>query len=104
AARLATTLMPVALVKAALMSSTAFFIDAAANTVMVLSCAWAGVCAGSATSSAKRAIRAVRLNMAVLLGRQGAEPGDRKVDRPVGIAVPAVCGARAGRRGSLRGL
>ena len=37
-----TTLMPVCLVKAALMSSSAFFIEAAAKTVRVLSCAAAG--------------------------------------------------------------
>src|SRR4029078_1894346 len=71
AARLATALTPVALVKAALMSSMAFFIDAAANTVTVLSCA----CAGSAAMSANIKAMAAALSMAILLGRRCAEPG-----------------------------
>jgi hypothetical protein len=60
--------MPVAFVKAALMSSMAFFIDAAAKTVMVLSCASADFCMGSAAKMASRKARAGRLGMAFSSG------------------------------------
>src|SRR6202048_344051 len=63
AERLITTLMPVVLVKAASMSSSAFFIDTAAYTVTVLSCA----CAGRAAVRAKSSARAVHLSMAILM-------------------------------------
>src|SRR6202045_967318 len=61
--RLIATLMPVVLVKAASMSSSAFFIDTAAYTVTVLSCA----CAGRAAVRAKSSARAVHLSMAILV-------------------------------------
>src|SRR5262245_21628979 len=74
--------MPVALVKAALMSSSAFFIEAAAKTVSVLSCAAEG-CGASQMAPAKRlrASRRVkcRLSMAVL---QQVPPGQH------GLATP----------------
>src|SRR6202048_2756372 len=63
AERLITTLMPVVLVKAASMSSSAFFIDTAAYTATVLSCA----CAGRAAVRAKSSARAVHLSMAILM-------------------------------------
>src|SRR6185369_15035159 len=59
--------MPVALVKAALMSSTAFFIEAAAKAVSVTFCARAGR-AASVTTRARVDSEMARPSMAVLRG------------------------------------
>src|SRR6202047_5266878 len=90
AERLITTLMPVVLVKAASMSSSAFFIDTAAYTVTVLSCA----CAGRAAVRAKSSARAVHLSMAILVQTSRALPWFESYARPRldHQHVPAKCG------------
>src|SRR5712691_8762933 len=64
--------MPVALLKAELTSSMAFFIDAAAKTVMVCSSARAGSAAKPNAHAPNAQTRNARLRKAVLLGRKRA--------------------------------
>src|SRR5262249_40707164 len=86
--------MPVALVNAAFVSSSAFLRDAAAKTVI---CSWAtSGCGEAATAKAKPRNAKKRANMAVLLRRPKRRRGPnraRKRDRR-----SAACGARTGRR------
>jgi hypothetical protein len=86
----------VALVKAALISSTAFFIEAAANTVTVVSCARA---VGAARSADKATMKAVRFSMTNLLARKA--PSCRSMDgKTCRNRRSGIGGARTGRRGS----
>ena len=55
-------------------------------------------CAGSAADNASRKARAVRLSMAILLGRSRRPArGSDRMDRPAGIAVPDFGSARTVR-------
>src|ERR1700730_3998319 len=58
--------MLVLLVKAALTSSSAFFIEAAAKTVMVLSCASAGVSGLASPMPSATAARNIRIRSSIL--------------------------------------
>src|ERR1700730_4194284 len=58
--------MLVLLVKAALTSSSAFFIEAAAKTVMVLSCASAGVSGLASPMPSATAARNIRIQSSIL--------------------------------------
>src|SRR5262245_18852403 len=99
--------MLVALVKAALLSSTAFFIKAAAKTVTVLSCAIAG--RGAATVVAATAIAAAKVLKGLNIWRSVIDRRDRTRiprrdpagscwlgDDQTGSAVPGAGGARDG--------
>src|SRR5262245_11411128 len=89
--------MPVAFVKTALVSSSAFLSEAAANTVMY-SCATSG--AGAVASAHTRPKKAKNLaNMAVLLRREIARVTQIRLE--FGTAGPIACGARTGPRNSV---
>src|SRR5215467_4249791 len=83
--------MPVLLVKAALTSSSAFFIEAAAKTVMVLSCASAGVSGLASPMPSATAARngSVRLRILALLEAAAASARCRAALRHV--VRPQVC-------------
>src|SRR6516164_9008356 len=95
--------MPVLLVKAASMSSSAFFIEAAAKTVMVLSSASTGV---GGLASPKPSVRAarnmrVRLRILALLAAAGAPARYRAALRHV--VRPQVCQEATNPEAPFRG-
>src|SRR6516164_6384946 len=95
--------MPVLLVKAASMSSSAFFIEAAAKTVMVLSSASTGVGGLASPRPSVRAARnmRVRLRILALLAAAGAPARYRAALRHV--VRPQVCQEATNPEAPFRG-
>src|SRR5256886_8471500 len=96
--------MPVLLVKAALTSSSAFFSEAAAKTVMVFSCASAGE-GGVAvpTASATAARKAImRLSILALLEDCGAAARYRAALRQQVVGTRPIRKRRSGPTARLR--
>ena len=81
------------------MSSSAFFIEAAANTVMVLSCARARRERRAQGSKQGRRTRCASASWRFSVGAHCARAWRRGCeDRPSGTAVPDIGGARTARR------
>src|SRR5690349_10945880 len=95
--------MPVLLVKAALTSSSAFFSEAAAKTVMVLSCASAGVSGLASPMPRATAARneAMRSSILALLEAAGAPARYRAALRHV--VRPQVCQEATNPEAPFRG-
>src|ERR1700724_1025192 len=95
--------MPVLLVKAALTSSSAFFIEAAAKTVMVLSCASAGDSGPASPIPSATAVRnlSVRLSILALLEAAGAPARHRAALRQ--LVRPQVCQEATNPKAPFRG-
>src|SRR5215471_13002895 len=95
--------MPVLLVKAALTSSSAFFIEAAAKTVMVLSCASAGVSGPARAMPSAAAARHIRIRSSILalLETSGASARCRAALRQ--LVRPQVCQEATNPEAPFRG-